>query len=379
MKVLVVWSGAVVPAYRQFFRELARYMRVRVLAPRRWTHGSVDFTAGTAGGGDRSGAEGDRDCRIVATAYLPPGSSRYLVPALPWHLWSFRPRWLYIMDEMDRPSLSWNALLAKLAWPPVRIVSYSLQNLAAPGYYRWHHRLALRINRTLVSRAIAASGEAAEVLKSHGYPGPRRVIPLWGSEGFFVPADRSEIAARRQALGVPEDALVLLYAGSLAEAKGLLLLRDVLPRFPRIRLVAAGHGPLEGAMREGLGAQWIHQGGLEGEALLRFYQSGDYIILPSLTGGDWKEQIGRSLIEGILCGCVALGSDSGHIPELTLFPETTFRQGDTSSLERMLAGLPLPGAVAIRGAQRLNVAERFTAAAVARQTHDFLAETGAAP
>ena len=84
--------------------------------------------------------------------------------------------------------------------------------------------------------------------------------------------------------------------------------------------------------------------------------------------------MGRSLIEGILCGCAALGSDSGHIPELTLFPETTFRQGDAESLALMLARLPPPNAEAVRAAQRRNVEERFTARAVAKATWTFLQE-----
>ena len=43
VKILILWSGAVVPSYRRFFLELAKRMQVRVLAPRRWTHGSIAF------------------------------------------------------------------------------------------------------------------------------------------------------------------------------------------------------------------------------------------------------------------------------------------------------------------------------------------------
>jgi glycosyltransferase involved in cell wall biosynthesis len=113
-------------------------------------------------------------------------------------------------------------------------------------------------------------------------------------------------------------------------------------------------------------------GALAGADLRRFYQAGDYVILPSLTMPDWKEQIGRSLLEGILCGCIALGSDSGHIPELTLFPQAAFRQGDAESLAALLAALPLADAAAVREAQSRNVKARFTAVAVAGATWDFL-------
>lgn len=381
VKILILWSGAVVPAYRQFFLELAKHMQVRVLSPQRWTHGSVEFREGSSvksgeGSGEKSAAFRSGACEILPAAYLPEKSARYWVPSLVLHLWAYRPRYLYIMDEMDRPSLAWHALSAKLAWPPVRVVCYALQNLRAPAYYRWHHRLALRLNRLLVSRGIAASEEADQVLKAHGYHGPTRVIPLWGAESFFMPGDAAAAAEFRRNLGIAPDEITLVFAGSMVEAKGLLLLKEALPRFPRIRLVTAGHGPLAGTVGTRSNRQWIHLGGLEGEDLRRFYQAGDYVILPSVTLPHWKEQVGRSLIEGILCGCVALGSDSGNIPALTLFPEATFRQGDAEALAGLLGRLPLPEAGAMRAAQRRNVEERFTSSAVARETWKFLEEGG---
>ena len=388
MKVLIVWSGAVVPAYRQFFLALAAHMRVRVLSPKRWMHGSVPFAGagGPAGmGGDPvtraapDASMGPREgtCEIIPVAYLPERSARYWVPSLILHLWTFRPRYLYIMDEMDRPSLAWHTMSARLAWPPVRIVNYALQNLRAPGYHRWHHRLATWINQRLVFRSIAASREADEVLKANGFAKPTRVIPLWGSQDFFYPGEPEGIRAFRRELGLAEGDIVLLYAGSMVEAKGLRLLQAALPRFPRLRVLSAGIGPLSAELSALPGKQWIHLGSLEGRDLRRFYQAGDYVILPSLTLPDWKEQVGRCLIEGILCGCAALGSDSGHIPELTLFPETSFRQGDAESLAGMLARLPLPDAEAVRAAQRRNVEERFTARAVAEATWSFLREADA--
>jgi glycosyltransferase involved in cell wall biosynthesis len=373
VKILILWSGAVVPSYRQFFLELAKHMRVRVLSPRRWTHGSKSFAE--AAPSPDSGS--DAGCEILPVAYLPERSARYWVPSLAFHLWAFRPRYLYIMDEMDRPSLAWHALSARMAWPPVRVISYALQNLPAPSYYRWHHRLATRINQALISRSISASREADEVVRANGFRKPTRVIPLWGSESFFFPGSREDALAFRRTLGIPDGDTLIVYAGSMVEAKGLKLLREVLPRFPRLRVVSAGNGPLGASLPQNSDGRWIHLGALEGEDLRRLYQAGDYVILPSVTLDHWKEQVGRSLIEGILCGCAALGSDSGHIPELTLFPQATFRQGDAESLAGLLAGLPLADAAAVREAQLRNVRERYTASAVARETFAFLNEAEA--
>lgn len=395
VKILVLWSGAVVPAYRQFFVELARDMRVRVLSPRRWRHGSMDFHEATAGSADAgsTGAgrrkapdaepESGKGCEFVTAAFLPERSSRYWVPALVCQLWAFRPHYLYIMDEMDRPSLAWHALSARMAWPPVRVVNYALQNIAAPGYYRWHHRVATRLNHVLVSRCISASREADEALKANGFRKPTRVIPLWASEGFFFPGRTAVIAAYRRELGIREDDKLIVYAGGMVEEKGLLLLREAMDRLKdrssraRIRVASAGNGPLAASLQEGSDGRWTHLGALAADDLRRLYQAGDYVILPSLTRPHWKEQVGRSLIEGILCGCMALGSDSGHIPELTLSPQATFRQGDAGSLADLLDRLPLADEGAVREAQARNVGERFTASAVARETFAFLREGAA--
>ncbi|MEO6098205.1 MAG: glycosyltransferase [Fibrobacteria bacterium] len=388
MKILILWSGAVVPAYRQFFLELARHMRVRVLSPRSWTHGSRSFEGAKGNTNGNQKADGKRDgngepgegkktvpdsgCEIIPVTYLPERSSRYWVPSLALHLWRFRPRYLYIMDEMDRPSLAWHALIARLAWPPVRVVQYALQNIAAPGYYRWHHRLATRINQALVSLSIAASREAEAVLKANGFRKPVRVIPLWGSEAFYMPGEPAANQSYRREHGVSEGETLIVFAGSMVEAKGVKLLAEALSRHSRLKVISAGNGPLAATAPRQAPGQWIHLGALEGEELRRLYQAGDYIILPSVTLPDWKEQVGRSLIEGILCGCIALGSDSGHIPEITLFPDASFRQGEAVSLHAMLAGLPLADADAVRKTQLRNVRARFTAAAVAEETAAFV-------
>lgn len=381
VKILIVWSGALVPAYRQFFAELAAYMRVRALGPRRWVHGSVALGPGSGTGSPASTPplplQGP-GWECLPVAFWPLGGSRWLVPSLPLQLLKYRPRYLYLMEEPDRPAFLWHALLAKLAWPPVELVSYSLQNLARPAYLRWHHALSLRLSNLLVGRAVAASREAAEALAARGWKGPVETAPLWGSEAIFTPGDPAEARASRRALGIPDDAVLLVFAGSLVEAKGLGLLREVLPRFPKLRLAAAGRGPLEASLKAELGPQFLPLGPLEAEAMARLYRMGDYVILPSVTTPEWKEQIGRSLIEGILCGCTALGSDSGYIPEITLFAEATFKQGDAESLAALLSRLPLADGESIRAAQAANVRERFTAAAVARRTHGILAARRAA-
>ncbi len=377
MKILIVWSGGGVPAYRQFFTELAKAFRVRVLAPYRWTHGSMSFDskADTDDSRNFSAEPASRvgtHWELFRTRFWPERSARYFVPALPRHLRTYRPDILYIMDDLDRLSLTCHALVAKLFWPRARITAYALQNLPQPDYYRRRHRLALALNNRLVDFVIAATVESENVARGHGFRGPTAVIPLWASEDVFHPAPAETRAILRRKYGLADDEVLLVFAGSLVSAKGLLLLARALPRFPRLRLFTAGTGPLVNDLRTALGLQYRHLGALRVDALRSLYQAADYAILPSQDQGHWKEQVGRFLIEAILCGVIVLGSDSGSIPELTLFSETTFRQSDVESLAELLGNLPLANRDAVRSGQWRNVQARYTAKAVAAKTAEFL-------
>jgi len=75
---------------------------------------------------------------------------------------------------------------------------------------------------------------------------PVHIVP----SGVPIPAEISieEQLAARKTLGVPADALMLLYCGRLAREKNLLMLLDafefgVLPKYPGCKLVLAGSGP----------------------------------------------------------------------------------------------------------------------------------------
>jgi glycosyltransferase involved in cell wall biosynthesis len=275
------------------------------------------------------------------------------------------------MDEADRPATFFHLALARLFRPRALRVNYNLQNLAAPAYRRRHHRLWLRLNRGLLQGTIAAGSEAEAVLRGHGFSAPRARIPLFASETIFRPAAPGEKADLRRRFGAPGACILLVYAGSLSRAKGVDLLLTALPKIPGLYLLLAGNGELEKEAAALPSRCGRHLGALGTDRLRELYQSGDYVILPSRDTPAWKEQVGRVLLEGILCGCLGLGSDSGFIPELLGTPETVFPQGDADALEVLLRRLPLPQAGRLWENQRNRVRERFSAQSVARATADF--------
>jgi glycosyltransferase involved in cell wall biosynthesis len=71
---------------------------------------------------------------------------------------------------------------------------------------------------------------------------------MWADETLFYPS-RGDLRAE---LGIPEDAVLLLYAGSLGHAQGLEALVDACARVddPRLVCLVAGSGVAEQALRE---------------------------------------------------------------------------------------------------------------------------------
>lgn len=87
------------------------------------------------------------------------------------------------------------------------------------------------------------------LLRDRGVPDEKlRYVPMWADETVFVPSERS----MREDLGIPENSIVLLYAGAMGPAQGLdTLLEGVdLVDDPQLVCLIAGSGISETALRE---------------------------------------------------------------------------------------------------------------------------------
>ncbi|HEX8694171.1 MAG TPA: glycosyltransferase family 4 protein [Longimicrobium sp.] len=152
------------------------------------------------------------------------------------------------------------------------------------------------------ARGIAVSRAVAAVT-----PGCVAVIPNPVADVFRAPP------------GVPRDR-ELVFVGRLIAQKGGHVLLDALDRLRRAgrrpALTIVGAGPEEDALREqaarlGVAEQVAFAGVRRGADLAALLARHQVVVVPSIG----SEGFGLVALEGIACGCVAVGSAVGGLPE----------------------------------------------------------------
>ncbi|UGQ49225.1 glycosyltransferase [Massilia endophytica] len=138
----------------------------------------------------------------------------------------------------------------------------------------------------------------------------RAVIPNGVDTRRFQPSQAAR-QSMRQRLGIEPDALVIGSVGRLSPQKRpemlVRLLAELLPRFPGLRLVLAGSGPLERALRRSVDARQ-----LSGHVIFAGYQERVEELLPALDLHlllSSREGFGIATIEAMACGVPAVATD----------------------------------------------------------------------
>ena len=110
------------------------------------------------------------------------------------------------------------------------------------------------------------------------------------------------------------------------------------PAKPTLTIV--GNGPelsslKELAEQENISAQVEFTGSLSGQALVQKLNQHSILIVPSL----WEEPFGVVALEGIACGCTAIVSDGGGLPEAVGQAGYTFSRGNIDSLVQQIVSV----------------------------------------
>lgn len=171
----------------------------------------------------------------------------------------------------------------------------------------------------------------------------RAVAALFATDSTIIPNPYDARIFRRSAQEQerPSD---LIFIGRLVTEKGIDLLLEALARlreralFPRLTIV--GPGPERSALEQlatrlGLGKQVTFLGPKRDAELAGLLLQHKILVIPS----RYDEPFGVVALEGIACGCVAVGSAGGGLPEAIGPCGLTFPNGDIDALARVLENL----------------------------------------
>ena len=159
------------------------------------------------------------------------------------------------------------------------------------------------------------------------------------SRGVFVrgglPASRIQIKpnflARDPGPGEGSGGYAL-FAGRLAEEKGIRTLLAAWERIPQIPLKIAGDGPLSAWVRErAANLRQVEQlGHVPREQALRLMREAAALVVPS----EWYEAMPMTVVEAMACGTPVIASDLGSLAELVQDGRNGFRfpVGDARAL-----------------------------------------------
>ena len=196
------------------------------------------------------------------------------------------------------------------------------------------------------SAAIAVCGpEQTKVLRQQGYRGKIIDFPLWYDSSLFKPISNRGLTGQQFDILLKNfnaQKIQVGFVGALVEQKGVRNLMSALSNhleyFAReSNFLIVGKGQLEEEVRDfasslNTEAPWIYPlGFMPHKNLPTLFNNLDILVVPSLTLPHWKEQFGRIIIEAQACGCLVLGSNSGHIPQL-IDADCCFAEDDPEQL-----------------------------------------------
>lgn len=193
---------------------------------------------------------------------------------------------------------------------------------------------------------------------------PHRVIALGVDTKFFKPdaAGRSQIRRRLGWDDVAVGAPVVGYLGRFVPEKGLKQLMDALDEVKtKWRALFVGGGAMEKELRrwsDHYGEQVKIVAGVTHDEVPHYLNAMDVLCAPSQTTPQWREQLGRMLIEAFACGVPVVASDSGEIPFVVEDAGIIVAEADTKAWARELTAIledaPRRAELSKRGLERAH-------------------------
>ncbi len=231
-------------------------------------------------------------------AYVPVSSANFIerLTQLPYPLWSPAALWrlwksigradaVHVHEHLYMPSIM-AVLFARLRGRPVLVTqhmgSLGLGNPVFTALYEAGARVLGWLMFGAASRAVFISANVQRFFGQHKSTRARLIYN--GVEvARFVPVSISTRNSLRAELGMPADRPVALFVGRFVRKKGLHVIEGLAQRLPNVHWVLVGTGPQAPAAGR---LPNLHLAGrVEHDALPRYYQAADLLVLPSSGEG----------------------------------------------------------------------------------------------
>ncbi len=234
-----------------------------------------------------------------------------------------RPSAGELLRQIGRADVVWhNHISLRTGWPQLLPLFPKKPWIITCQTWLPEQGIAAVLKRHALSRSVSVSisGPITAAL-----PVPSELIPNPYDDRIFSP----DAATRRDG--------EVVAVGRLVSDKGFDLLLRALGLLRRrgrtVGLTLAGSGPEEAALRalaaeEGVAAQVTFAGAQPPENLAVLLRRHRVLAVPS----RWAEPFGIVALEGIACGCVAVASRGGGLPEAVGPCGFLFENGDAEGL-----------------------------------------------
>lgn len=272
-----------------------------------------------------------RNYRIVEAQIVLNGHYHlYFYPGLGRILAAIRPDVVHFDEEPYNLATFQGLWLARSVG--ARRLFYAWQNI--------HRALPLpftaleRANFYLANAAICATEDGAKVLLTKGFRRPITIIPPGLDPDLYLPREPTS-----------GNEFLIGFVGRLVREKGVdLLIRACSTLGSAWRLRIIGDGEQAASLQclaadLGLSAQVEFHGVVPSSDVPKILQGLDTLVLPSRSLPNWREQIGRVLMEAMACGVPVVGSTCGEIPRVIGDGGLIFPEGDVAALASRLQQL----------------------------------------
>jgi glycosyltransferase involved in cell wall biosynthesis len=153
---------------------------------------------------------------------------------------------------------------------------------------------------------------------------------------YWVDIDRFKpmnLKKARHQIGI-DDCFTVIFVGRLIPIKGVKLLVDIARDLKHIQFLFIGTGPLESFLKNVSqeNSNILFHGQIQNHELPVYYNSADVFCIPS----QYKEGLGRVVMESVSCGVPVVGSNLGGISEAVNNTVSVLMEPTYDNLKRTL-------------------------------------------